>query len=96
MTPQKKKHKEYQKYADRFAIIEFNNNIYLIKIIAIALNGYYAKIEWYEWDDFYKGFHVNAMEELHLSEFVVLKDFETMTEARKEYDEMLDAKKYNL
>ena len=92
---QKNNFKDYQKYFDKYVILEYKDTLCLAKIIDFATNEWYVKIEEYEWDDFYKGYNVNHMR-IHLNSFTILESFDNIKDAEKELKKYEDAKKYNL
>lgn len=94
------KAKEYEKYTGKFVVLQYDDNLFLAKFISIVLNGYYAKIENYEWDRYYKGYVVDKPEPIHLSEINILDSFDStpkgLKDAKLAYERALEAEKYNL
>lgn len=85
-----------ENYTDKYVVIKYNDNLYLSKFISIALNGYYAKIENYDWDAMYQAYNVDSVDALNLGDFEILAAFDTLKEAEKSYEMMLDGNKYNV
>jgi len=93
-----KKKASYYKdnYQNKFVIMKYYNEIYLAKIIRVASHAFIAKIDFFEWDDYYQGYSVDSSDAIHINEFVVLDSFDNIKNAKEAYDIMITAKKYNI
>ena len=85
------KSKEYQKYAGKYVILEYRNEIYFVKFIKISIA--WAKVDIYEWNEHY---YIPLEDMLYLNDFIVLQSFDTFEEASKEHKIIQNLKKYNL
>lgn len=90
------KSEEYSKYNDKYIICECRGQLYLGKFLKIILNGYFAKIELYEYDDDYDDYVIFPLESIHLGDLTILKVFDNMKDAKEDFIEIETAKKYNL
>ena len=91
--------KEYAQNEGRFMIFEhvsFDGNFFIGKLIKVVLNTYFINIEYYEWEDHYQAWETYKADAQHISDIKILKFFDTMAEAVKEYDFFNDTNKYNL
>ena len=61
--------KEYQKYINKYVILEHRNNLHLAKFIKFCTNEYYVEIE--HWDKFYPGYNIYPTT-IHIKDFVIL------------------------
>lgn len=93
-----KRSEEYQnKYKGKYIVLEYQgDNLYLGKFITTALNGYYAKIEIYEWNSSLKGYEVTSIDPVHITDINILDSFDNFSDAKKAYEMMLDSKRYNI
>ena len=84
---------EYKNYIGKFCILEYRDDeIYLVKLIDIDETDYYAKVDFYDDDNF----EIESTEATAISNFMVIDSFDTLDEAIKELKMILNSKKYNL
>jgi len=86
---------DYQdRYVGKFAVMEYKDNLYLIKLLEIDSDGN-SKIKNYEWDPFnHKYLEENV--NLNLKDFSILTSSDLFDGSKVSYDMMLDSDKYNI
>jgi hypothetical protein len=89
---------EYKQNEGKFMVFEYGdrNMLCLGKLIKVVLNGYFLNMEYYEWDDYYKGYETSKFDAQHITDVKVVKFYDTMKEAKEGYFDFIEIKKYNL